>query len=83
MIRFGLQWSAVVGSGRQWSAVVGSGRQWSAVVGDDRKVDFISGFAISSLNPCPHHRAFRRAAVSATFEPLVAALTKSDDSVRL
>jgi hypothetical protein len=35
------------------------------------------------LNPCSHHHAFRRAAVSAMFEPLVAALTKSDDSVRL
>jgi hypothetical protein len=53
MIRFGLQWSAVVGSGRQWSAVVGSGRQWSAVVGDDRKVDFISGFAMIQLESLP------------------------------
>jgi hypothetical protein len=43
MIRFGLQ----------WSAVVGSGRQWSAVVGDDRKVDFISGFAMIQLESLP------------------------------
>jgi hypothetical protein len=74
----GRQWSAVVGSGRQWSAVVGSGWQWSAVVG---KLTLYP--AVSMMNPCPHYRAPRRAAVSATSDYSVAVSTKSDDSVRL
>jgi hypothetical protein len=74
----GRQWLAVVGSGWQWSAVVGSGWQWSAPI-----VELTSYLAVSMMNPCPHYRAPRRAAVSATSDYSVAALTRSDDSVRL